>query len=171
MGLDIKKYIASLDRPVKRAVEAVYVQIKADAKTEKADEIAAAKVEGEENTDEQIETLTEIFEEQAENLKMYQITFDGADASSAAAFSAIAPFPADVDPAVGDRIAFVTAKVKASGVNASIPALVAADSADGIVIGLLDDSGTVKVKFGRDTGEDYTANTYTAWVLPFVDLS
>lgn len=170
MAFNIKKYIPALTRPFREAINKTYDDAVTDASALLDDEtIEEAKDEAIETVNGWVEDLQEVFEVNGE--AMYLITFEGADTSSAAANVDISTkVPEDVTPAEHDRVVLVTGVATATGLPVAAPALVAADTADGIVIGLVSD-GTIKVRFGRNSGANLTANTYTAWVVPYTDLS
>lgn len=96
---------------------------------------------------------------------LYPITVVGGNTTSAAVFTAIGNKPTNRTPAVGDEIVMIVGVVTASGVPVASPAIVAADNLDGVVKLLALDT-TVKVKWGKDSGADLSANTYTCWVKP-----
>lgn len=158
MAHDISKY-GGFGTPVRGAIEDTYTQAVADA--------SGTAVKGSGWTAGM--TLKAHNDSIAENAALiaglYPITFVGANTTSAAANVAIASKPTHVTPAEGDKIVFVTGEVTATGAAVAAPALVAAATSDGVVIGLVDDT-TIKVRFGKDSGADLSANTYTAWVKP-----
>ena len=88
------------------------------------------------------------------------------DTTNAAVFTAIGNKPTNRTPAVGDEIVMITGVVTASGIPVDSPAIVAADTSDGVVKLLALDDATAKVKWGKDSGADLSANTYTCWVKP-----
>lgn len=96
---------------------------------------------------------------------LYPITVVGGNTTSAAVFTAIGNKPTNRTPAVGDEIVMIVGVVTASGVPVASPAIVAADDLDGVVKLLALDT-TVKVKWGKSSGADLSANTYTCWVKP-----
>ena len=96
---------------------------------------------------------------------LYPITVVGGNTTSAAVFTAIGNKPTNRTPAVGDEIVMIVGVVTASGVPVASPAIVAADNLDGVVKLLALDT-TVKVKWGKSSGADLSANTYTCWVKP-----
>ena len=96
---------------------------------------------------------------------LYPIITVGGNTSSAAVYTAIANKPSNRTPAAGDTIVMITGVVTASGVPVASPAIVTADTADGVRSVLITDT-TVKVKWGKDSGADLSANTYTCWVKP-----
>lgn len=96
---------------------------------------------------------------------LYPITVVGGNTTSAAVFTAIGSKPTNRTPAVGDEIVMIVGVVTATGVPVASPAIVAADTSDGVVKLLALDT-TVKVKWGKSSGADLSANTYTCWVKP-----
>jgi len=96
---------------------------------------------------------------------LYPIITVGGNTSSAAVYTAIANKPSNRTPAAGDTIVMITGVVTASGVPVASPAIVTADTVDGVRSVLITDT-TVKVKWGKATGADLSANTYTCWVKP-----
>ena len=96
---------------------------------------------------------------------LYPITVVGGNTISTAVFTAIGNKPTNRTPAVGDEIVMIVGVVTATGVPVASPAIVAADTSDGVVKLLALDT-TVKVKWGRSSGADLSANTYTCWVKP-----
>ena len=96
---------------------------------------------------------------------LYPITVVGGNTTSTAVFTAIGNKPTNRTPAVGDEIVMIVGVVTASGVPVASPAIVAADNLDGVVKLLALDT-TVKVKWGKSSGANLSANTYTCWVKP-----
>lgn len=96
---------------------------------------------------------------------LYPITVVGGNTISTAVFTAIGNKPTNRTPAVGDEIVMIVGVVTASGAPVASPAIVAADNLDGVVKLLALDT-TVKVKWGKSSGADLSANTYTCWVKP-----
>jgi hypothetical protein len=97
---------------------------------------------------------------------LYPLITVGGNTTTAAVFTAIGNKPTNRTPAVGDEIVMITGVVTASGVPVDSPAIVAADTSDGVVKLLALDGATAKVKWGKDSGADLSANTYTCWVKP-----
>lgn len=97
---------------------------------------------------------------------LYPLITVGGNTTAAAVFTAIGNKPTNRTPAVGDEIVMITGVVTASGVPVASPAIVAADTSDGVVKLLALDGATAKVKWGKDSGADLSANTYTCWVKP-----
>lgn len=97
---------------------------------------------------------------------LYPLITVGGNTTAASVFTAIGNKPTNRTPAVGDEIVMITGVVTASGVPVASPAIVAADTSDGVVKLLALDGATAKVKWGKDSGADLSANTYTCWVKP-----
>jgi len=163
MAHDISKY-GGFGTPVRGAIEDTYTQAVADATAAAvaADTVLGAAVKG----DDWDSSMTLKANADAIAAKdLYPIIVVGGDTTSAAVFTAIANKPTNRTPAVGDEIVMITGVVTASGVPVASPAIVAADTSDGVVKLLALDT-TVKVKWGKDSGADLSDNTYTCWVKP-----
>lgn len=164
MAHNISKY-GGFGTPVRGAIEDTYTQAVADAATAAvaADTVLGTAVKGVNWTS----GMTLKAHDDAIAAKdLYPLITVGGNTTAAAVFTAIGNKPTNRTPAVGDEIVMITGVVTASGVPVASPAIVAADTSDGVVKLLALDGATAKVKWGKDSGADLSANTYTCWVKP-----
>lgn len=97
---------------------------------------------------------------------LYPITAVGGNTTSTAVNTVIDNKPSNRTPAITDTVVMITGVVTASGIPVAVPAIVTADSAQGVLVNPVSDTG-IKIRWGKaGGGVDYSANTYTIWLKP-----
>jgi hypothetical protein len=97
---------------------------------------------------------------------LYPIVAQGFDTTGTAGNTVIDLKPSNRTPAVTDTVVMITGVVTASGVPVASPAIVTADTAQGVMVNPVSDTG-IKIRWGKaGGGVDYAPNTYTIWLKP-----